>query len=466
MANNTTAVSNQVTTTGVISGLEINMPQIREEIVRPYDEDYYRTYLMIKDLGYVEPVSGIEYSNFQKQKSVEVFKVETQAGGATTGDIVVSADSIDGNGKFFPRKNHIIQFRPTAGSAGVGVRAIIDNVSGTTLSLKTIDGQNIPATTAGDDNAIIVVQSTASTEGSGLPEPSLSKTLKFENNLQRLKEKIAATGDALTEETWIPVWNKGNDEFIGYYHDAFRDGDFRMLNWLYGMFWFGYGNTTVTETSSGNPYQTSRGMFQEIAQYGTQIPYQASSDISLFAQFSANFISEYIPKKVPIWTATGNLFQAFWEEELRQEFQGANQEFLMKTTAEDLYTTESFGINYNLRMVSKNEYTYMFDVQEGWSNSSTFGAHDAYSRKAVLTPLRESDNSRTGSTSGTIGFRYKEMGPYNREFVIGRFPGFGTELMNEQPINEIDVTTTGWLAHQGLEFLNSNAYVEVYDSTT
>jgi hypothetical protein len=467
MASTTNPISDQIVTSSFISGLDIDMPQIRNQLYDPYSEDMWaNTYLMLSDMGSIDSVKNEEYSHFEKLRSFEPFKVKNlSAPSAKTATYTIHADSLDANNKFFPRVGHTIMFAPTAGSAGLGhyavITAIVDAGTATPdITVKALDNENLPATSDGET---VIVVSSAQGEGTGLPVPATSKTAKFTNRLQRIKEKISATGDALTDELWFPIVG-GDGSLQGWYNEAFKDGDYAMLQYIYNMFWFSTYDAATTD-ADGNIISTPSGMFETTGTYGTQVGYNSSSDITTFDTIAAYLLQENITVNTPIWVADGVEFHNHWENELRDEFAGANQSFLSKSTLDLGYTNDSFNATYGISSLKKSNYTYNFQPQVGWSSYASAGNFD-FNERAIIAPMRKVADKMSGSMSNSVCMRYKAQGSLNRKFIMADLAGFGAALPNETVVSEVDTRSHGWLSQQGTEFFGANAFFEMYDTTT
>jgi hypothetical protein len=449
----------------IVSALDILKPQKLPQLFSPHGNQG-KANLMIRQLGWEYPVSGQEYSHFEiddYHSSFVTATTNTAWGAGNTATLKVDPSSIFSE-RTYPRVNDIILFPD--GSEGVITLKTKNSATDYDLEIKPLGDQavvEIPATDAGDRLAIV---SGVSGEGASFPEAAFTSVREFSYRIQITKDKVEATGTTVTDETWIEMQNYAG-EYQGWYNTAFDSGEYRMLTKLNGMFWDGIDNTSHVDPNSIASVQgtlnTSQGLFSVTKERGSQETLTPSAKEE-WDTFGEIFMNEFVPTETPIWTAIGYDANRKWENILFTDIPPTAGESLQRDVNDKLFKGDRTYMAFiNYTGIQKNGYTYLFDVQNNWSNQATYKADPKYkySEYTMMVPLRESKDGMEKGKWGSIGCRYKAMGDYNRKYRLDKLSGIGANAKGEPVVNDVDLTATHWMTAQGNHFTNANQFIFV-----
>lgn len=456
----------KMTDLDLVSTLDLDIPQfMMNDIFRKFGTQGI-AYLMVRSLGFETPVEADEYGHFEKEPSHENIKVNAEVvspGVGLEGVYRLHTDSLDDDYNFYARENDLVLFPdetvgfiPDGGISGAGT-ANVD------ITIYPVDStEALPTVAAGDE---LVIFSNTFSEGSGFPEPASSSTSKYQNMAQIIKEKIAATGTSLVTASYVEAYNKAG-QFQGFYSEALRDIDYRMLTRLDGMFWWGklFTNTTDTvniDPVTKRPYKTSKGLIPSVRSEGTVDPYTPGNfDVEKFDTYDRLLVKQFVDSSVPIWHVDGiELYQEI-ENVLKDYFADTNISYVRQTVNNALFKgDESLGASINFKYLQKSGRCHIFYKNDGWSNARTYGSLNFNTPKmGLMIPLDTQKDPVSKNSIPSIGMRYRKMGAYNRRMVVSTLSGIGASY-DAKPIDEIDSQRHYQFAHMGNEFYGLNRFI-------
>ena len=210
-----------------ITSLDLHKPEYDTELTERYGDQNLSGFLTM--IGAEKGVSSLEYNHFEEERIYPKIKVAAAAAGvANTAKALTlqAASTISipnaaspyiaaGNKQFVtPRDNDLIMIKPftLTASTVTYVKAIVsavDKAAGTFSATPIILGEAIPQVAAGTE---IVIYGNAAGEGSGQPEARISRTVKYTNNLQTIKETYEITGTEKNIVTWIDFKGKNGEK--------------------------------------------------------------------------------------------------------------------------------------------------------------------------------------------------------------------------------------------------------------
>tara|TARA_R110002020_G_scaffold475958_1_gene714920 strand:- start:17301 stop:18725 length:1425 start_codon:yes stop_codon:yes gene_type:complete len=212
-----------------ITSLDLHKPEYDTELTERYGDQNLSGFLTM--IGAEKGVSSLEYNHFEEERIYPKISVAAAAAGVanTAKALTLQANStiaIPNNASPYiataastkqfvtPRDNDLIMIKPFSGTASSGtyVKAIVSNVvkaAGTFDATPIILGEAIPQVAAGSE---IVIYGNAAGEGSGQPEARISRTVKYTNNLQTIKETYEITGTEKNIVTWIDFKGKNGEK--------------------------------------------------------------------------------------------------------------------------------------------------------------------------------------------------------------------------------------------------------------
>lgn len=210
-----------------ITSLDLHKPEYDTELTERYGDQNLSGFLTM--IGAEKGVSSLEYNHFEEERIYPKIKATNAVAAAAGGPAVftlsaLSKLSIPENSSPYiggvpqqivvPRLNDLIMIKPIAGSASSGTytKAIITSVNkaaGTFEATPIISGVTIAVQAVASE---IVIYGNAAGEGSGQPEARASRTVKYTNNLQTVKETYEITGTEKNIVTWIDFKGKNGEK--------------------------------------------------------------------------------------------------------------------------------------------------------------------------------------------------------------------------------------------------------------
>lgn len=446
-----------------VSTWEMIDPAVSEIIRKPYGNQG-KEYETLRKLGYESPVETDVWYVFEKDKTHTSFKVTGNTAEGNAGaevEITIHADSIDANGKFYPRQNDVILHK-----GKTAVQTVVSSVNESTgkIKLKPVKtGGKVPAIATGETLAIV---SGVFGEGSGVPRPAITRFTKYTHQAQIVKEAVMTTGTTLVTKTLFPVLNSSG-EAQGLYSEAFIDGEMRLMKKIEGMLMVSQKNTAATANTDpiavNNEYTggqlTSTSLMEAAQTRGTSKTYGTwATPLSDFDTLTAHFLTQYVPVGTTIWGSLGASAHNVLTNGLVTLFDKEDSQYVGKVAS-------AFGISQeaavDYRKFSKGGYTFAFDVNFALSNPDTMSATGyAYNEYGFLIPLKTS-KATIGENRQipNFGIRYRKMGAYDRRFNMDTLSGFGSTYGGKQPVHEGDFTKAVWMTHLGAEFAEANSLV-------
>lgn len=409
-----------------------------------------RGYLYSHVLGFSEATGATTFYHTEKGLSNAVLTVGAQdtdidgvSGVIAAGVAVLYTLTGDAATYVYVRKNDVVEFID-------GTQGLVTAVSGVTFTVTPDTAVTIPDVASGE---AIIITTRAFGEGTEVGSPAFTRSSQFSGVTQIMKDKVSASGTSLTDMTWVKYGDKG------YYSMNLIDAELRHLRHIEGMFLHGKYTNTFTDPSSSalGKAITSGGLLQAAAS-GTSAT--VPTTMASFDDLSEANMSNFVSKSTPIYGMLGfNVMQG-----INTAFQGSSTvlidspNFLTKTTDDSLYKkSEAYGAFNNFKYYN-SQYTYMFDVNEAWSDSTSYGATGfGYKNNALFVPIYKVKDGMSGKRFGTMGTRYKSFNGVNRKFMVDDHNGFGS--VNGKTINEYDSTSTVYLSDMGAQFMGKHQYI-------
>ena len=406
-----------------------------------------RGYLYSHMLGFTKEVAGVTYYHTEKDLSNASLAYTSFT---TASQVCVYTLTGDSSTYFYARENDII----------TDINGVQGFVTATSSSAKTVTvtyPAGTTAPTASSDDGILIIKGRSFGKGASVGDAASSRSTRYSNHTQIIKEKVAATSTDATNESWVNYGDKG------FYSNQLWDGELRMYRHIENMFMHGELVTSGAEiadpnSSNGGKMFTSDGLLSVAGTNGTTLS-AVPSAIGDFDTIGNNNLANFIKTTTPLWTNAG----AKALNTIDGIFYGTssalqnNQSFLKNATDNKLFkASEAYGAFVNFKYLNKR-YTYMFETNESWSDPTGYGADGFnYDNKGVIVPIIKVKDGMTGNKFGTMGTRYKNKYGLNRKFMMDNLNGFGS--VNGKSVNEVDLKSTVWLADIGNQFMGSHQY--------
>lgn len=211
-----------------ITSLDLHKPEYDTELTERYGDQNLSGFLTM--IGAEKGVSSLEYNHFEEERIYPKIKATNGGAGAPGAAVAFTLDAAatltinEANSPYIgtvsnqiitPRVNDLIQIKPAAGttaSSGNYIQAMvlsIDKAAGTFSATPILAGGVIPSISTADE---IIIYGNAAGEGSGQPEARASRTIKYTNNLQTIKETYEITGTEKNIVTWIDFKGKNGEK--------------------------------------------------------------------------------------------------------------------------------------------------------------------------------------------------------------------------------------------------------------
>lgn len=451
-------------TNTLLSGWSVLKPNKMKDLFRAYENQGADYLLMIKALGWQREVDQETYSHWEEDRIHTNFQskgnVTGQVAGATVA-ITLHADSVDANNRYYPRVGDNLLFGNGSGRV-VGTVISINETDPTApiLSVRPNQvGDTIPDIATGD---YLFIYSNAHGEGSDQVDPRISGVTEYSNYLKIIKEDVKTTGTAMTDRLWFDIpWAKmdGRAPAGSYYRKALVDLDYRMGVFIGGALQFDepVTNTLIVDAVYGTTRQATFGLFPAANLYGYTDDYTPGTlTIGDFDVWGRALTRESVTNGEIMGLFGDDLYVEV--ENLLVDYLGnTNVDYTRKKVISRLFQgSASMEVVVGFSYFTKGSRTYMFKVNYDYSNVTTYGSTGYnYSHLGIFIPMGKSRDSKTSEMVGSIGYRYKKLGNYSREFKM-----WDTGSANmDRPTNTIDYKRTSCMAHIGAHQIAANRFI-------
>jgi hypothetical protein len=414
-------------THGLLSGLSVLKPNKMKELFATRGLQGGDLFLTIKALGYEKEVDQDSYSHWQEDFILANFQSRNAVTGQGAGDsvnITLDQNSVDASNHFYPEVYDVILF----GTPGARVPGIITaiNVSSPAAPVLTVEPKLITDTIPdidADEYLFIVTNSWA--EGSDQPDGKISGVTEYTNYLTESKQSVSTTGSALTDSLWFDIpWTsiKSDAPAGSYYRKVLVDLDHRMSQAIGGALQFDVPttNTAAVDAVEGTLLPGTLGFYPAIEAYGYVDPITPGGmTIGDFDTYGKIFVRENVTNPEIMGWMGYDLYVEI--ENLLPDFlDNTNVDYTMKRVADNYFGKNmDMAVSIGFSAFTKSGKTYLFKINYDFSNQKTFGTTGYnYGYMAAFIPMGKSKDARTGDMVGSIGYRYKKLGNYNREFEM------------------------------------------------
>lgn len=448
----------------LLSSMSVLKPNYTKELFAIRGLQGGDLFLTLKALGYEKPVDQENYYHWEEDFILNNFQNRNQVTGQGAGDdvlITLDQNSVDANNKFYPTVGDQILFGTPANRVTAYIVSI--NVSSPAAPVLTVRPKNSADTipTIAADETLFIYTNTWG-EGTSQPNGKISGVIQYENKLKILKTSVETTGTALTDSLWFDIpWTtmkKGAPEG-SYFRKVLIDLDHRTSQAIGGALQFDNftTNTAAVDPVEGTLLQDTFGFYPAIEAYGYVDPITPGAlTIGDFDTYGKIFVRENVTNpEIMAWMGYDLYVEI--ENMLPDFLDNTNVDYTMKRVAEN-----HFGANMDMAVAmgfsafKKSGKNYLFKINYDFSNQKTYGStgYD-YGYMAALIPMGKSKDARTGDMVGSIGYRYKKLGSYNREFEMW---DQGTANV-ANPTGTVDKRYTYCRAHFGAQQIGVNRFI-------
>lgn len=462
--------SQSVQATEVISGLDIDMPDVLKTLYRRRGSQWKYSFMrMMQMYGYELGASQETVIHYEDDTFVKSIRIGTGgvagAAGAAHAAVTVPISALDvytdglSGTHIFPLVGDIWEF--PAGSGVDHLQGIVTAVSPGTPSM-TIKLSKTAWTTGTGFTAgqRMIYVGNAFAEGSGIPKGTIRNIRKKTSRLQIFKASWEGTGTEMTNEKWFKITSAGQD-IAAYYRYGQEEVDYKMQLAMDSTFLFGQsidtnGIVDPLPDSDGRPVRTTEGLVPAISSNGYTVPYTSGSfSVSKFNEISQN--AEYEDGGEAHAFAYGFQLGLEVEDTLVDYNKDTDISFVTDDARDKI-------VAFGFKQITKAERTYMFKKIGQLSNPETRGAtgFSTSQNMAIVIPLggarMYADKQMTRSEDRPyLSVRYKSFAGMNRRFVVSEQNG-PTHSVVTAPILTKDISRLFTLAHAGLQPMCLNKF--------
>jgi len=464
-----TVVSTQASQS-LFTALELlrDVPQLRRQFMQRHS---YRNnfYTILNEMGMGTPVKGPEYIHWEEDWIKNNFVVGSIITPATTPGttMVIQLDStsmysttISGASVAlsFPKLYDIIEVPLTRIQAMVVNKDTVTNPAAHRLTLKPIKAtDNLLGQVVAGGRYFITSNSFA--EGMPGNSPDFFIPFRYVNNVQIVKSAFTETGSSMTNE-------------LPYEPIPGREGSFRLKgienteklhrDRLSGALVFGQTIDNITQQSAQLDYATpakgTQGMFDFAVNNGNNIEHiPGLYDIDQFYIFSEIFERERISGN-SIMMSMGYRYYTELETVLKDYMNNTCFNYVKDSLPAGVVgqNVEGYFLGLGFRGATIGRYNYIFKVFDEFSDvmgAGTTGYN--YPDTCVATPIATMTNRWNKNSIPSFGYRYKELGGYNREWEFFNLGGAGPI----QKTDDFDLMKSHFRSEIGFEASLGNQWV-------
>jgi hypothetical protein len=448
---------NGVHASEIISTFDIDKPERLNTLFRSKGEQGLPFFALIKSLGFMMPVAQETYSHDEEDWLHENITAAGAVGDPGAGaDLVItlSAGDLDSGNRFYPRLFDVVLMKnDTTGIitdiSGIGTATVVVTIS------PNLAAETLGAVSAGDEIAIIT---NAHSEGSDQPGGRVSGTIKYENDMQIIKETLSVTGTEMTNQKWIDKVSNGK-KFVGYYIKGQWDAEYRMALQMDGAFLFGKRtDNAITDPSTGRLIKTTEGLFPYAKRTGNTLPYTTGAfTVQTFNQAAKILDREFAANHV--MSLNGIDLQIEIEDVLKDYFDNTDVSYMESKVASDLYQGDKgLAASVDFQNFKKGGRCFHFKKLGQMSHQKVYGSL-GYDQPGMglMIPVGKKKDFKSGKELPTFGMRYKQMGDHNRMMQVWNNSGAGAKPGTF--VNSTDVHNHFLRAHVGFHAMAGNQMI-------
>jgi hypothetical protein len=296
-------------------------------------------------------------------------------------------------------------------------------------------------------NQAYAISSNTHAEGSGLPAGRTPRIIDYTNTFQIIKTKSSVSGSEATNEMYFEPLEGQPGSFI---LKGDWDAMHRFEDAVDGALVFGTQNTNPllvdqdTDMGYDVPYTGTEGLVPFAVNEGNVDTYNVFS-INDFDDVSAYYEGERIGVRELITLCGMQLY--IEQENVLQNFLNADVNSQLwydwlnpSDWVDDYQPNDAMKDQYlhiGFKGLNKAGYTYGIRLLHVFNENVGAGASIYnYQRRQLIIPKGYSKDKRSGESRPTMGYEYKQLGQYSREYIYGMIGGAGiTEVM---PSNQFD----------------------------
>ena len=444
-----TAAIQSVYSRQIITTYDILKPEFLDQLFRRRGKQGAEFFLTIMSMGFKIPTANEIYGHFEDDWIHEKFTVRANVADPGAGNnvlVTIGVNDLDANNNFYPRLYDEVLFKNDV--PGVVINVDTTTPSAPVLTIRPSETtDNIGALTAGD---YIIIASNGWGEGTGQPASRFSGTIKYENEMQIIKETVEVTGTSMTDQNWFKEIKEPGGSASAlptYYIKGTEDTEYRMALQSEGALLFGKKNTNNVVDQDGKRIGLTEGLIPYIRGNGNIVNYTPGSwTVSKFNQINKKADQEFGPYN----------YCGFLGIDFHDEIDDTFVDYLKDTNvAFDQQVSEGKKIDIAFSHLVKSGRNYAFKRMHSFSNPQTYGAPGYQQSKwGVFLPLGVKKDQKTKKDLPCVGIRHKKLGGYDRFMEVWNESGAGNGIK----VTDIDSRKVYFRSHIGAHFMAGNQF--------
>ena len=402
----TPSLSRQTTTQNYVSTLSIHKPEVTEEFVQRYGDQSLTG--LLDAMGAMVPAAAKKVEHWEEDFIHQGITVITSAvayPGTNTASVSLTYDVTVANDNPL-RQNDILLFKN--GDTGIVTNAAPAGTA-TIYPLTTWSAITGNLSEIADD---VVITGNAYAEQTNQPLGLTATPIKYENDMQILKESYQVSGSEMTNIVWFQVQdpNTGKSGWLWYIKGE-ADTYKRFVNYCEMQMLTGVKATNAANIApAGKDFQTSEGLLTFIENGGNVQNYNGLSGFGLtdFDAMVRTLSKNRGAKENSLYCGT-DLSLAI-DDSIAAMFAGGGISYGAFNGAEEL------AVAFGFKSFQRGGYTFHKKTYDPFSYYGMLGADGyKYNGMGFLVPGDGGLDMKTRERVPALRVRYKEAGGYSRE---------------------------------------------------
>ena len=401
----TPSLSRQTTTQNYVSTLSIHKPEVTEEFVQRYGDQSLTG--LLDAMGAMVPAAAKKVEHWEEDfihQAIVMGAALDTTGGVTAAATLTYGVAAANDDPL--RKNDIVLF--ANGDAAIVTAA----PSGGSATIVPLTAWSAASATHVANGSTVIITGNAHEEGAGQPAGLTAAPIKYENDMQILKESYQVSGSEMTNIVWFQVQdpNTGKSGWLWYIKGE-ADTYKRFVNYCEMQMLTGVKATNAANiATAGQDFQTSEGLLTFIENGGNVQNYNGLSGFGLtdFDAMVRTLSKNRGAKENSLYCGT-DLSLAI-DDSIAAMFAGGGISYGAFNGAEEL------AVAFGFKSFQRGGYTFHKKTYDPFSYYGMLGADGyKYNGMGFLVPGDGGLDMKTRERVPALRVRYKEAGGYSRE---------------------------------------------------
>jgi hypothetical protein len=329
--------------------------------------------------------------------------------------------------------NQIISFPGEDGASPVNFT--IYNITGTAPTLTAFMQQSDLSQTFTPGNyaagTTVTITSNSWAEGTGQPDPIVTKPYQDTEYAQIIKTTSRTTGTQMTNGLWVKTYSDSSGNIIGYQTINQRNAELEHSLAICGALWTGRNASNAVFTQGNiEPNKQTEGFIPYLERRGTTLNYVSGGfsvglfdtiDSVLTKNFAPTYIQAYVGRDLS--NEKDNVFKSYFQNNSMEVYNDA------KTVSDVFGNDAGLAMTVDFTQFKKGARTYLFSNPHEWNHPTFLGTTNLrFGGLGVFTPMGKMKDTKSGQMLPYFGMGYKGMAGYSRMAEVWATSGAGTEM--------------------------------------